>query len=111
MLNRLPRLFPIACLVLMIACNEEGGKTTPGVAGINRDSLVAAVKVLSSDSFQGRKPFTQGESITVSYLQNKFAAIGLEPGNGNSYFQDVPMVNIMATAAPTMKVQSAEGTF
>jgi Zn-dependent M28 family amino/carboxypeptidase len=45
----------------------------------------------------------------VYYIQNKFASIGLEPGNGDSYFQDVPMVNIRATADPAMMVQSPKG--
>lgn len=110
MLNRLPALLHVACLVIIVACAESGGINN-GLSGINSDSLVATIEVLASDSFQGRKPFTPGETITVGYLQNKFSALGLEPGNGNSYFQDVPMVNIMATAAPGMTVQSSKGNF
>ena len=106
-----PIFFAIACAIIFIACNNESNRTSGDIKGIHIDSLVDAIKVLSSDSFQGRKPFTQGETITVNYLQNKFAVMGLEPGNGNSYFQDVPMVNIVATAAPTMSVQSPRGTF
>jgi Zn-dependent M28 family amino/carboxypeptidase len=56
-------------------------------------------------------PFTTGETITVNYLQKKFARMGIEPGNGSSYFQDVPMVNILATAIPSMKVQSKNQDF
>ena len=59
----------------------------------------------------GRKPFTEGETKTIDYLQKQFASIGLEPGNGNSYVQAVPMVNILATAAPEMQVKSAKGNF
>ena len=67
--------------------------------------------MLASDSFMGRKPFTEGETKTIDYLQKQFASIGLEPGNGNSYVQAVPMVNILATAAPEMQVKSAKGNF
>jgi Zn-dependent M28 family amino/carboxypeptidase len=67
--------------------------------------------VLASDSFLGRKPFTESETKTINYLKDQFAALGLEPGNGSSYFQDVPMVNIATVAAPTMHVQSPKGNF
>jgi hypothetical protein len=53
----------------------------------------------------GRKPFTDGETKTVAFLQEKFAGMGLEPGNGSSYLQEVPMVNITTTGVP-MKVNS-----
>ncbi len=82
-----------------------------GLAAFSADSLIEHIKILSSDSFQGRKPFTAGETRTVDYLQKAFASVGLEPGNGNSYLQDVPMVNILSQPAPFMQVQSAKGNF
>ena len=82
-----------------------------GVASFNADSLKKDIAVLASDSFMGRKPFTEGETRTIDYLQKQFASIGLEPGNGDSYVQAVPMVNIQATAAPEMQVKSAKGNF
>lgn len=56
-----------------------------------------AVSTLASDDFKGRKPFTQGEELTLNYLEEQFKAIGLQPGNGDSYFQEVPMVDIFST--------------
>ena len=110
--NRLTISSVIACLLLIVACKENDGSASTGeTTGISLDSLITSIKELSSDSFEGRKPFTNGEKITVDYLQKRFAALGLEPGNGKSYFQDVPMVNIMATATPTMRVQSSKGSF
>jgi Zn-dependent M28 family amino/carboxypeptidase len=67
--------------------------------------------MLSSDSFQGRRPFTEGEIRTVNYLKQSYASMGLEPGNGNSYFQEVPMVEITPDCDPTMEVQSSRGKF
>lgn len=49
--------------------------------------------------------------MTINYIQKQFSAAGLEPGNGNNFFQEVPMVSILATAAPNMKVQSPKGNF
>ena len=77
----------------------------------SKDSLLNYIKVLASDSFQGRKPFSPGETKTIDYLREKFTSLGLEPGNGQSYFQDVPMVEISCRPAPILQVESAKGTF
>lgn len=111
MIDRLSALLLATCFFIIVACNDNSNSQSNASGGINIDSLTIAIKELSSDSFQGRMPFTRGETITVDYLEKRFAAMGLEPGNGNSYFQDVPMVNIMATAAPSMQVQAPKGNF
>jgi Zn-dependent M28 family amino/carboxypeptidase len=61
---------------------------------------------LSSDYFLGRMPFTEGETRTLDYLEKELVSLGLEPGNGNSYFQDVPMVSILTSPSPTMEIKS-----
>ncbi|HMJ68871.1 MAG TPA: M28 family metallopeptidase [Cyclobacteriaceae bacterium] len=63
------------------------------------------VATLASDDFQGRLPFTEGEKKTVAYLQEQFKSLGLEPGNGTSYLQEVPMVEITATTDPEMIIK------
>src|SRR5690606_5999901 len=60
-------------------------------------SFTEYVKTLSADEFLGRKPFTKGDSLTVDYIAEEFRRIGLQPGNGDSYFQEVPMVEITST--------------
>ena len=108
------RLFSVFSIVIaflsLTSCNQNNGGDE-GIDTINTDSFVASVKRLSSDEFQGRKPFTAGETKTTDFIQGKFKEMGLEPGNGDSYLQDVPLVNIATNAAPTMKVESAKGSF
>jgi Zn-dependent M28 family amino/carboxypeptidase len=82
-----------------------------GLTVFSADSLIKHVAVLASDAFEGRKPFTRAETKTINYLQEQFKALGLQPGNGNSYLQDVPMVNIATKAAPELKVTSAKENF
>ncbi|MBN3521943.1 M20/M25/M40 family metallo-hydrolase [Algoriphagus lutimaris] len=65
---------------------------------------------LASDEFMGRMPFTEGERVTVNYLEKEFKAMGLEPGNGDSYFQDVPLVSIQTLPADQMTVSSSSQT-
>src|SRR6187402_3867781 len=50
------------------------------------------VQVLASDAFGGRAPDTDGEEKSVQYVRAMFQQLGLQPGNGDSYFQSVPVV-------------------
>ncbi|OYW80648.1 MAG: peptidase M28, partial [Sphingobacteriia bacterium 32-37-4] len=100
-------------LILFASCtsNQATFSEEDGLSVFNADTLKKHIAVLASDDFKGRKPFTEGETKTVAYLQAQFKQMGLEPGNGDSYIQEVPMANILATAAPSMQVKSAKGTF
>jgi Zn-dependent M28 family amino/carboxypeptidase len=106
-------LFYVITFFVLISCSSNKSKFTEGdgLAAFNADSLKKYIAVLASDDFMGRMPFTEGETKTVAYLQEQFKQMGLEPGNGDSYIQEVPMANILATAAPSMQVKSAKGTF
>ena len=105
-------LFAIVCSAVA-SCNSgpntSGDATDAGMAAFNKDTLAADIKVLASDDFQGRRPFTAGETKTIDYLVKAYSGLGLEPGNGNSYTQDVPLVEISPAAAPTLAVHSPKG--
>ncbi len=103
----------ISIVAVLGACNPSGTGIgeEDGLSAFSADSLGKHIAVLSGDDFLGRKPFTEGETKTIQYLKQQFTAAGLEPGNGNSYFQEVPMVNITTHAAPDMQVRSGKGNF
>ena len=67
----------------------------------------AHIERLASDEFGGRKPGTEGEKRTLDYLESEFRKLGLKPGNGASFRQEVPMVEI--TAAPDAWLQFSTG--
>jgi len=64
---------------------------------------------LSSDEFLGRMPFTAGEEMTTLFLESKFKEMELEPGNGDSYFQEVPMVSIVSRPQQIMAFKGPQG--
>jgi Zn-dependent M28 family amino/carboxypeptidase len=66
---------------------------------ISAEDFAAHVKVLASDEFGGRAPGSEGEQKTADYLVAQFQRLGLQPGNGDSWFQDVPMVETTADVA------------
>jgi Zn-dependent M28 family amino/carboxypeptidase len=69
---------------------------------IDDTALGDHVRVLASDDFLGRKPGTPGEDKTVAYLTDQFHKLGLKPGNGASYVQQVPLLQITASADATL---------
>ncbi|MCP4457938.1 MAG: M28 family peptidase [Cytophagales bacterium] len=95
----------ISYLMLVIIC-LFGCSTKDQVidAEVAESSLHHHIKILASDDFEGRKPFTEGETKTINYIKEQFEALGLEPGNGDSYFQEVPLVELTAIPTPTMTI-------
>ncbi len=61
-------------------------------------------RTLASDEFEGRGPGSTGEERTVEYIRAQMQRIGLQPGNGDSYFQEVPMVETTASTATRLKI-------
>ena len=63
--------------------------------GISAETLLEATATLASDEFEGRAPGSDGETKTVEYLTDQFAALGLTPGNPDgTWVQAVPLVGI-----------------
>ncbi|MGO4222206.1 M28 family metallopeptidase [Lysobacter sp. TAF61] len=71
---------------------------------INAADFAEHVKTLASDEFEGRAPGSPGEDKTVAYLEAQFKRIGLQPGNGDSYVQTVPMVETVADEGTVLKL-------
>ena len=85
-------------------------KEPPPSTDIDDTIFADHVRVLASDEFQGRKPGTPGEDKTVGYLIEHFRKLGLRPGNGESYVQQVPLVQIAAGADSTLIVSGPKGS-
>jgi Zn-dependent M28 family amino/carboxypeptidase len=109
MFRNILRISPVLLVIFLLSCTETKTRTEEqdGIAAFSVDSLGKNIAILSSDEFMGRKPFSEGETKTINFLKQQFAAAGLEPGNGDSYFQEVPMVKITTKAADAMKVTTA----
>ncbi|WP_440055944.1 M28 family metallopeptidase [Pseudoalteromonas sp. T1lg65] len=71
---------------------------------INDAQLREHIKTLASDEFGGRAPSSKGEELTLAYLTKHFKALGYQPGNGNSFLQEVPLVSIEASPDMTLDI-------
>lgn len=103
------RLVAIICLAALSACATQPAGQSPAEASISAADMAVHVKVLASDAFGGRAPGTAGESRTIHYLRDQFRRLGLEPGNGDSYFQKVPLVSSTANPAMTLGIAGPDG--
>lgn len=93
--------FRAACLggALGLLAGCTGQRTPPPSADIDEAGFRDDVRILSGDDFEGRRPGTAGEDKTTAFLVDAFRKLGLKPGNGDSYLQPVPMVEILAEDA------------
>jgi Zn-dependent M28 family amino/carboxypeptidase len=75
---------------------------------IDKNALLQHIRILSSDSYEGRFPGTKGEDLTVEYIRKQFVSLGLKPGNPNgTYIQKVPMLG--TTPDPSMALTLRKG--
>jgi len=57
----------------------------------SQERLEADTRMLADDQLGGRETGSVGYDLAAGYVAGQFAAIGLKPFNGATYFQDVPL--------------------
>jgi Zn-dependent M28 family amino/carboxypeptidase len=104
----------LACAALCgAAASATGGqgptaRSNDAAPTIDGGAILAHVKILASDEFEGRAPGTKGEDLTVKYLVDEFQKLRLKPGNTDGTFtQKVPLVGI--TPDPAMALTFTKG--
>ena len=85
------RLRALAILLLLLPA-AHGCKNTPPTAEapglaqlpvgsmpkIDQQKILDHIKVLSSDEYQGRRPGTKGEELSVNYIEGQFKQLSLK---------------------------------
>ncbi|MFT7031132.1 MAG: Zn-dependent M28 family amino/carboxypeptidase [Marinoscillum sp.] len=101
------KYLPLLMTGLVLACTPipREGEEKPAIDTV---AMANHIETLASDAFLGRKPFTEGETKTLAYLEKEFKSYGLEPGNGDSFFQEVPLVELDAKPSPTMTISGGK---
>ncbi|MGB9474381.1 MAG: M28 family peptidase [Candidatus Udaeobacter sp.] len=84
-----------AAALSLFAADELALRLEPALEAITPDGMLAHIKVLASDEFEGRAPGTKGEDLSIKYITDQFKQIGLKPGNPDgTYMQEVPLAGI-----------------
>ena len=88
-------LAAVSIALWMGALLAHGQTGKPATFAISGERMLADIRTLSSDQFQGRGPGTKGEDLSIAYVEKQFRDAGLEPGNPDgTYLQTVPLVGI-----------------
>jgi Zn-dependent M28 family amino/carboxypeptidase len=106
----------LGVLLLTLGCSKQQEAVTPQSDNflsvyeqINNADIKRHIQTLASDEFEGRLPTTKGEQLTLDYLSTELLALGLQPGNGDSFLQAVELLEI--TALPDMTLHIGENQF
>lgn len=86
-----------------MSCNSDR-KIADDLKNKTIDHLKENISVLASDDFLGRAPSTLGEEKTINYLADQFKGLGLKPANGESFFQEVPLLKITPNDDISMRI-------
>jgi len=91
-------------------CAKETEETRlrPALESIAAADLASDTQTLASDEFEGRGLASEGEIKTIHFLRDEFQKIGLDPGNGESYFQEIPMVVNSVDPAARLEVKGGK---
>ncbi|GJQ61591.1 MAG: hypothetical protein SCALA702_06440 [Melioribacteraceae bacterium] len=102
-------LFLAIASLLLFSCSQNKSDIDKALQSINEAELETIIKTLASDEFEGRAPYSEGERKTINYLKNKFENLGLKPVNGDSYFQEIELVELISSAPSIMTISGEKG--
>lgn len=112
-----PRPIGLAGILVIAACGTSATESdsapdvpvpTAALEAITTGGLAASIQILAHDSLEGRAPGTAGEDRTIRFLTNEFEQLGLVPGNGDSWTQDVPLVSIIPNSDMVLEISGDE---
>lgn len=111
MLKKYLQLSLVLCLIFSVTvCTKTAQDLEEALNSISAESLAKNTQILSSDEFEGRAPASRGEELTINFMKDEFLKLGLIPGNGDSFFQDVPMVEINSVPEGSLTITGNKET-
>lgn len=93
---RFPLLAGTACALLL---SVTAVAQTPA-SDFSADRFRSHVTFLADDLLEGRDTGTRGYDVAALYVATQMKGLGLTPGNGESWYQEVPFVQFGAGETP-----------
>jgi hypothetical protein len=62
---------------------------------ISQERLSAHLSYLADDALEGREAGQPGYDLAATYVSEQFAEMGLEPGGGDGWYQQVPLATYL----------------
>ena len=99
---------------ILVSCDQHEPAqeiTSAKIPDIGGDAIFAHVSLLADDLYEGREAGKRGYQLAARYVAAQFEAMGLEPGNGDSYLQTVSFVTAQVEeGSRELTVASDEGS-
>ena len=103
--------FPLLILpILILGCGSQKPVPEAAIESITAEDMKNHIAVLASDEFLGRFPGTEGEEKTINYLAEQFRLVGLKPANGDSWFQEVPLLRLTSDPAKSLLITGGKAS-
>jgi len=124
MMNAKTAALSVTCLILASACQPadqippQATAAKPPMAAASLAEarpatdlarLKSIIAELSSDAYGGREPMSEGERLTLDFIETQFRSMGLEPLFDDSYRQPVDLVSIEADPATVQMTFHLDG--
>jgi Zn-dependent M28 family amino/carboxypeptidase len=95
--------------LLVAACSDGNRAYEPSIDG---EAVEAHVAYLADDLFEGREAGKRGYELARRYVATQFRTMGLAPGNGDSYYQEIPFkVAQVVSGSRSMQVDAPQAEF
>lgn len=100
-MNKLLLIAGLALALSGCADNPDETESTAAASGdhaldtITQEGIYAHLAYLADDALEGREVGTPGYEMAAKYVAEQFAAIGLEPGGTEEWYQPVPLQSYM----------------
>ncbi len=109
MTNRLLAGAAAAVLLFTAGCATAPGAVAPQPQ-ISGQRLSDGIREIASDAYQGRYPGTEGERMTLAWLQAQYEAMGLQPGGPNGqWLQEVRLNRYTPDGTATVSWTGPDG--
>jgi Zn-dependent M28 family amino/carboxypeptidase len=102
------RVYLIITILMVVAGCKPNAPGDSKSVEVDQSTIGKHLERLASDEFAGRMPGTDGEVKTVNYLKEEFTKLGALPGNGDSYFQEVPLIKFNGIPSEEMIISGAD---
>lgn len=102
---------PIMILSLIFICLYTLSSKTFDSTEYNFENVYKHIKELTSLKYAGRLAGTEGNSMSLKYIEDSLVKYGISPGGeNNTYYQNFKSMVPMENSKPYFKVKNKEGT-
>ncbi len=105
------RLGFAAITAAILLTSASAGAQQAAEPSFSGERIKADISFLADDLLEGRDAGTRGYDLAARYVASQFQAIGLQPGNNGSWFQQVPLARASLAANAPARLHVGDRSF